>query len=78
MASPLSWLLRPIAHVPHPRTWPPVALPAVITCSQCGAPCGTVVLTTDYVKYLRCTMCGEVWNVPKPGVEQFGARRSFR
>ena len=73
MASPILWLRRSIAHVPHPRTWPPVSKPAEITCTSCGAPCGTVVLTTDYVKYLRCTMCGEIWNVPKANVKQFGA-----
>jgi hypothetical protein len=30
------------------------------------------VLITDYVNYLRCTICGNIWNVPKPGVEPFG------
>ena len=71
MASPIAWLRRSI-HVPPPRTWPPVALPAVITCLQCGAPGATAVIHTDYVKYLRCTLCGEVWSVPKSSVEQFG------
>ena len=71
LASPITWLRRSIAYVPTPRTWPPVAPPAVITCSQCGAPCA-VVLTTEYVNYRRCSMCGRIWNVPKPGVTQFG------
>lgn len=57
LASPSAWLRRSIAHVPTPRTWPPVGPPAVITCSQCGSPRGAVVLTTDHVKYIRCATC---------------------
>ena len=78
MASPIAWLRQSIAHVPHPRTWPPVALPAVITCSQCSAPCGTEVLITDYVKYLRCSMCGAIWTVPRSGVVQLGDPKGAR
>ena len=71
MASPRSWFDRSIAHVPSPRTWPPVTIPAVITCSQCAS-IATVALVTDYVQYLRCTMCGEIWSVPRRGVQQLG------
>jgi hypothetical protein len=71
-ASPIAWLRRSFVHVPHPRTWPPIK-PVEITCTVCRAQCGTVVSTTDYVKYLRCSMCGALWNVPKPGVTQLGA-----
>jgi hypothetical protein len=77
LASPITWLRRSIAYVPTPRTWPPAARPAVITCSKCGTPNGGApALTTDYVKYLRCSRCGAVWSVPRPGVIQLGDLRA--
>jgi flavoprotein len=32
-----------------------------------------VVSRTDYVLYLRCSGCGGVRSVPKPGVRQLGS-----
>ena len=31
-----------------------------------------VVTRTDYVLYLRCPTCSQVWSVPKPGVTPLG------
>ena len=70
MASPRSSFDRSIAHVPYPRTWPPVAIPAVITCSQCAS-VATVALVTDYV-HICVHDCGEIWSVPRRGVKQMG------
>jgi len=70
-ASPVAWLRRSIAHGPQPRTWPPVAPPAIIICECCSAPSGVAVLTTDSVRYLRCTACGKIWSVTKPRVAPF-------
>ena len=41
-------------------------------CSACDRDETSVAVRTDYVLYLRCEHCGAVWNVPKPGHEQFG------
>jgi len=40
-------------------------------CECCSAPSGVAVLTTDSVRYLRCTACGKIWSVTKPRVAPF-------
>ena len=41
-------------------------------CDVCGQASTHVTVRTDWVLYLRCEYCGAVWNVPKPGCEQYG------
>jgi hypothetical protein len=41
----------------------PAALPP---CGCCGSPDTSVAMRTDYVLYLRCANCWQVWSVPKP------------
>ena len=37
-------------------------------CPECVPGKVTVAVRTDYVVYLRCTSCGQVWSVPRPDV----------
>jgi hypothetical protein len=41
------------------------------TCPTCSGP-SRVVSRTDYVLYVRCDPCLQVWSVPKAGREQLG------
>jgi hypothetical protein len=41
-------------------------------CEVCGQASTRVTVRTAWVLYLRCECCGAVWNVPKPGGEQYG------
>jgi uncharacterized Zn finger protein len=36
-------------------------------CRTCGAPSPVVVSRTPYVVYVRCSPCGSVWSIAKPG-----------
>jgi hypothetical protein len=40
---------------------------ALAPCRCCGGPDTAVVSRTDYVLYIRCANCWEVWSVSKPG-----------
>jgi hypothetical protein len=49
----------------HSRETPP--------CPQCSTPHVHVASRTDYVLYLRCPSCFQVWSIPKPGAQHFGS-----
>ncbi|MBI2835130.1 MAG: hypothetical protein HYX76_11965 [Acidobacteria bacterium] len=45
---------------------PKFALPDPLpSCAACGSTQVKIVLTTDFVRYLRCTECGAVWTLPR-------------
>jgi hypothetical protein len=50
---------------------------SVTACETCGATRVAIVSRTDYVLYLRCPDCCQVWSLPKPGREP-GAGASLR
>jgi len=35
-------------------------------CERCGSRNTAAACRTDYVVYVRCSDCGEVWSLPKP------------
>ena len=39
----------------------------ISACRKCGSAGAAVVSRTDYVVYVRCSPCGSVWSLPKPG-----------
>ena len=43
-----------------------LALPACPTCRNVAI---SVTLRTDWVIYLRCQACSDVWNAPKPNAD---------
>ena len=42
------------------------------TCQHCGGADTAVATRTDYVVYIRCAACLQVWSVPKPGNKALG------
>ena len=42
-------------------------------CESCGSSKTEVITRTDYVLYIRCWACSNVWSVPKPGREPVGS-----
>jgi len=41
-------------------------------CQSCGSTKTEVIVRTDWVLYIRCESCAQVWSVPKPGREPVG------
>jgi hypothetical protein len=60
-----------IHHHDHPST-PPLRRERrgdrliVPPCERCGSRDTAAACRTDYVVYVRCSDCGEVWSLPKP------------
>jgi hypothetical protein len=46
---------------------------ALPPCLACDCRDTQVATRTEYVVYVRCPNCGDVWSVPKPGVTPFGS-----
>jgi len=42
-------------------------------CKYCGSGDTAVASRTEYVVYIRCGACLQVWSVPKPGHEPLGS-----
>ena len=38
-------------------------------CERCGSRNTAAACRTDYVIYVRCSDCGDVWSLPKPNHE---------
>ena len=43
-------------------------LDVAILCPKCQSADVSVASRTPYVVYFRCTQCGEIWSVAKPGI----------
>ena len=43
-------------------------LDVAILCPKCRSADVSVASRTPYVVYFRCTQCGEIWSVAKPGI----------
>ncbi len=46
---------------------------ALPSCPSCTARATHVATRTDYVLYLRCPKCANVWSIPKPRAPQLGS-----
>ena len=46
---------------------------ALPPCPACESRDTHVATRTEYVLYVRCPNCGNVWSVPKPGVAPLGS-----
>jgi translation initiation factor 2 beta subunit (eIF-2beta)/eIF-5 len=60
---------EPVAAVGDQRHEPVPMQP----CKYCGSADTAAASRTEYVVYIRCGACLQVWSVPKPGHEPLGS-----